>query len=126
LHIKKYKSFPYPLSKAVFFSLLAGVFLLVSFPDPDQGWIVWFSLLPLVLACHKQKIKLRFFLGWIYGLTSIIGIFYWVFENPIFSLISKLLLAIFFSLYPAFWCTGLFFLGENFLTSFYNRPRFMG
>lgn len=119
---KKYKSFPYPLFKAVFFSLLAGIFLIISFPGPDQGWMVWFSLLPLVLACYKQKIKLRFFLGWIYGLTSIIGIFYWVFENPIFSLISKLLLAIFFSLYPAFWCTGLFFLEKISLPLFITAP----
>ena len=119
---KKYKSFPYPLFKAVFFSLLAGIFLIISFPGPDQGWIVWFSLLPLVLACHKQKIKLRFFLGWIYGLASIIGIFYWVFENPILSLISKLLLAIFFSLYPAFWCTGVFFLEKISLPLFITAP----
>ena len=33
-------------------ALLTAALLVLSFPNPDQGWLAWVALVPLLLACH--------------------------------------------------------------------------
>src|SRR2546428_567000 len=42
---------------------LSGLFLILSFPPFDAGWLAWVALTPLVLAVHGRPIRQAFGLG---------------------------------------------------------------
>jgi len=91
-------------------ALLASVFMVISFPHPDQGWLAWFALVPLILACHGQGFLVSLSLGLLSGMASALGIFSWMFEVPGFKLYHALILALYIGSYTALWCSGLAFL----------------
>lgn len=68
------------------FALLTSVFWVLSFPNPDQGWLAWVASVPLIFACHNLRPPKALTLGLLSGLASTVGIFYWVFEVPGFGI----------------------------------------
>ncbi len=92
-----------PLSLA----LLSSALITLSFPSPDQGWLAWVALVPLLLGCRGLRPRAAFGLGFLTGLGATAGTFAWIFEVPGFGVHHFLLCAAYLALYPAFWCAGV-------------------
>lgn len=106
-------------------ALLTGVLLTLSFPSPDQGWVAWFALVPLVCACHERQGKPSFFLGLLSGFLATSGIFHWILKVQVFQwphFLLLVLLALFFAAYTALWCVGLSFLRDLSLPLLLTAP----
>lgn len=88
-------------------ALLTAGLLVFSFPNPDQGWLAWVALVPLLLACHGLGALTAGALGLLSGTAAAFGIFWWLFEVAAFGLHHALILALYLGLYPAAWCAGL-------------------
>ncbi|MDI9569875.1 MAG: apolipoprotein N-acyltransferase [Pseudomonadota bacterium] len=59
-------------------ALGSGVLLILSFPKFGVGCVAWISLLPLLHALNGKKPAQGFLLGLTTGLTSQIGVMYWI------------------------------------------------
>jgi len=88
-------------------ALLTAGLLVLSFPSPDQGWLAWVALVPLLLACQGLGLLAAGALGLLCGFAAAFGIFGWLFEVPGFGMHHAVLLAVYVALYPAAWCAGL-------------------
>lgn len=63
----------------VFFAVLSGILLFLSFPKYGSGWFAWIALIPLFFALKNvTKVSQGLFLGFITGIVSYIGIVYWI------------------------------------------------
>ncbi|HBL52591.1 MAG TPA: hypothetical protein DDZ34_00610, partial [Syntrophaceae bacterium] len=100
----------------VFFALLCGVLLFLSFPKFGLGVIAWIAFIPLLMALQNvATIRRAFLLGWVAGLAAYIGIMYWiayVVVNygylPLYLGIAiMILLACYLSLYVALFAAGI-------------------
>ncbi len=65
--------------------MLAGVLLILAFPDFDLWFLAWFALLPLLFAIERQKhcVHACFILGWIFGVVFFSGTCWWLTYAPI-------------------------------------------
>ncbi len=88
-------------------ALLTAALLVLSFPNPDQGWITWVALVPLLLACHGLGAVTAGALGLLSGTAAALGMFRWMFEVTGFGLHHALILGLYLGLYPGAWCAGL-------------------
>src|SRR2546428_13654352 len=77
---------------------LSGLFLILSFPPFDAGWLAWVALTPLVLAVHGRPIRQAFGLGYLAGGVAFAGILAWI---RVFGLLPWVLLSAYLALYPA-------------------------
>src|SRR3989304_8750720 len=59
-------------------TFLSGVFLILSFPNFDLEFLVWFALVPLFFAIEEKGLFHSFVLGFLGGLVSFLGILYWI------------------------------------------------
>ncbi len=103
----------------IFFALLSGVLLFLSFPKFGLGFIAWIAFVPLFIALRDDISLWRaLFLGWIAGLTACIGILYWITyvvvnygHLPLYlGLIIMLLLAFYLSIFTALFAAGIVYL----------------
>ncbi|MCJ7663459.1 MAG: apolipoprotein N-acyltransferase [Desulfobacterales bacterium] len=94
-------------------ALLTSAFLILSFPNPDQGWLAWFALVPLILACRGRGFTVSVGLGLLSGMAAAFGIFNWMFELHGFQTHHALILAFYIGIYPALWCIGLSFFSRS-------------
>ncbi len=89
--------------------LLSGILLVLSFPDFDFEFLVWISLVPLFYALEGKTPWNSFWLGFLTGFISFLGILYWIIvavhnygNVPLIpSLLILLLLVGYLSLYVA-------------------------
>jgi apolipoprotein N-acyltransferase len=88
-------------------ALLTAILLSLAFPTPDQGWLAWVALVPLILACERLKAGAALALGLLSGVATAFGIFWWLFEVPGFRMHHALILALYVGSYTAAWCGGL-------------------
>ena len=100
----------------IFFAIVSGVLLILSFPKYGFGFVAWFALIPLLYSLHRTtSIRQALLLGFITGIVGYIGIIYWiayVVVNygylPIYlGIISMLLLASYLSVYLAIFAAGI-------------------
>ncbi|MEI6611047.1 MAG: hypothetical protein WCO53_15070, partial [Deltaproteobacteria bacterium] len=100
----------------IFFAILSGVLLILSFPKYGFGFVAWFALIPLLYALDRTtSIRQTLLLGFITGVVGYIGIIYWiayVMVNygylPIYlGIILMLLLASYLSVYLAMFAAGI-------------------
>ena len=104
-----------PLGPAVFAALLSGLLLAAAFPKWDQTYLLAFALVPLLWALRHRNLKAAFWIGFISGLASFLGLLYWiVYVTHVFGgmplplAIGVLcLLAGYLSLYRGLWALGL-------------------
>ncbi len=103
----------------IFFALLSGILLFLSFPKFGLGFIAWIAFVPLFIALRDVDLLRRaLFLGWIAGLTAYIGIIYWITyvvvnygHLPLYlGVMIMLLLACYLSLYIALFAAGMVYL----------------
>ena len=65
--------------QTIFFALLSGALLFLSFPKFGLGFIAWISMVPLFIALRGiTSLRKAFFLGFIAGFVAHIGIIYWI------------------------------------------------
>jgi apolipoprotein N-acyltransferase len=81
--------------------------LFLSLPNPDQGWLAWIALVPLIIACRGLGVLPAFLIGLACGFIANSCIFFWIFKVPGFRWYHFMMLAFYLSLYPAVWCAGL-------------------
>jgi apolipoprotein N-acyltransferase len=62
----------------VFLSLLSGILLVLSFPNFDLEFLAWFALVPLFYSLKDKSLLNSFFLGYLTGFISFLGILYWI------------------------------------------------
>ena len=101
---------------SIFFALLSGILLFLSFPKFGLGFIAWIAFVPLFIALRNIISLWRaLLLGWIAGLTACIGIIYWITyvvvnygHLPFYLGITiMLMLACYLSLYFALFAAGI-------------------
>ena len=85
-------------------ALLTPLFLTLSFPDHDQGWLIWVALVPLLAVCVRLRPARSFCLGLAVGMISMYGIFSWAFSIPGLRFFHGIAAAFYLGLYPAAWC----------------------
>ena len=103
-------------------TLLTPALLVLSFPAPDQGWLAWVALVPLLLACRDLGLVAAFALGLLSGVGMTFGLFHWMFEVSGFRVYHMLLGALYLGLYPAAWCGGLALLTRSRLSLIVTAP----
>jgi apolipoprotein N-acyltransferase len=92
-------------------AIVSGLLLTASFPPFKTDWLIWISIIPLLISIHGVAPKRAFKLGIITGLTHYVTLIYWIVNvlstygglNFIVSIFVLLLLSLYLSLY-----TGLF------------------
>lgn len=86
---------------------LSGFLFFLCLPAPNQGWLAWIALVPLVWACQGTTLRQAMILGLLYGIISHFLIFLWIFHVPQFHWYHACILAFYLGLYPAVWCGAL-------------------
>jgi len=62
----------------IFLSLLSGILLVLSFPNIDLEFLAWFALVPLLYSIEGKGLVDSLKLGFLTGIVSFLGIFYWI------------------------------------------------
>ena len=62
----------------ILLSLFSGILLILSFPNFDLEFLAWFALVPLFFSIEGKGLYYSFKLGFLTGLTSFLGILYWI------------------------------------------------
>jgi len=91
----------------IFLALLSSALLVLSFPGPDQGWLAWIALVPLLVACADLKPGASLSLGLLSGIAATFGIFQWMLVVPGFSWFHAAMALFYLGLYTAAWCGGV-------------------
>jgi apolipoprotein N-acyltransferase len=65
-------------AKRVLLAALSGGLLILCFPFPDQGWLAFLALIPLLWAVYEIKPAASFLAGWLTGTICFAGLGYWV------------------------------------------------
>ncbi|NLD82500.1 MAG: apolipoprotein N-acyltransferase, partial [Smithella sp.] len=100
----------------IFFAVLSGVLLFLSFPKFGLGVVAWFALVPLFIALKDvESVWRSLLLGWIAGMTGCVGILYWITHVvvnfghlPLYlGIFLMLLLAFYLSFYTALFAAGI-------------------
>ncbi len=81
--------------------------MVLSFPGPDQGWLAWIALVPLLIACVDLRPAASLSLGLLSGIVATLGIFQWMLAVPGFRWFHTGLAALFLGLFTAAWCGGV-------------------
>ena len=84
--------------KNIFLAVLSGGLLVLCFPYPDQGWLVFFALTPLLLITSAEPPRKSFLYGWLAGSVFFGGVCYWV---AIYGALPFIIMALFFGLFVA-------------------------
>jgi apolipoprotein N-acyltransferase len=95
------------LLRRIALSCLTAGLLFLSLPNPDQGWLAWIALVPLLVACRGLNPRSSFLTGLVCGIIANAFVFSWIFNVPGFRWYHFGLLALYLGLYPALWCAGL-------------------
>ncbi len=107
---------------SIFFALLSGFLLFLSFPKFGLGFMAWIAFVPLFIALRNVvSMRRALLLGWLTGMTACIGVLYWIayvivnYGNmPLhLGVAIMLLLASYLSIYYALFAAGMVYLRKN-------------
>lgn len=87
--------------------MVSSALLVLSFPNPNQGWLAWVALVPLLVACDDLGPVASLPLGLMSGVFAALGIFSWMFAVPGFRCFHGGIAAMYLGLYTATWCAGV-------------------
>jgi len=94
-------------------ALLSSLFLILSFPPYNLGWLGWIALVPLFLALAGKKAAHSFFLALLSGSLFFFMAFNWVFEVPRYTVLHHVLLNLYLGIYFGFFGVLFNFLGKR-------------
>lgn len=57
---------------------ISAIFLILSFPQSDQSFFIWFALIPLLFAVEGKSVYKSFLAGWFCGFLFYAGLMYWI------------------------------------------------
>ena len=106
----------------IFFSLLSGFLLFLSFPKFGLGIIAWIAFVPFFVALRNvEAVRHAVLLGLITGITAYVGLLYWIIPVIVnyghlpyyMSAIIMLMLAGYLSLYLSLFAAGIVFLRKK-------------
>src|SRR3989337_2373280 len=83
----------------IILSVMSSFLLIISFPKFDVEIVVWFSLVPIFLAVKDVSHRLYWFLFYLFGIVSYIGVSFWLNVLESFTPIDFLLLGIYLGFY---------------------------
>ncbi|HEY2866813.1 MAG TPA: hypothetical protein VGJ02_06960, partial [Pyrinomonadaceae bacterium] len=74
-----------PGLKSALLAVLAGILLILAFPDFDLWFLAWVALVPLLIAIDREKESTArsFFCGWLFGFVFFTGSCWWLTYAPI-------------------------------------------
>ncbi len=116
--------------KTLILSLGSGILLFLSFPKFDLSFLVWFSLVPLLIALQRVSLREAFRLGLATGLLYNIGIIYWVSfvvvqygYLPLYlGVFVMLLLALYLGFYVSLFSAGVVFFKRKGINEIISAP----
>lgn len=85
----------------------SGAALALALPHPDQGWLAWVALVPLLLATRGLGPLRAGALGWTTGLAATAGTYWFVLGVPGFRLSYFVAGTAYLALYPAAWSAAV-------------------
>ncbi|MCI0527596.1 MAG: hypothetical protein L0Y56_09160, partial [Nitrospira sp.] len=62
----------------ILLALLSGILLVLTFPKFNLELLAWIALIPLFYAIREENLKNAFWLGWLTGVTYLLGSLYWI------------------------------------------------
>lgn len=80
-------------------AIVSALFLLLSFPPFDFGFIAWFALAPLLFALRQKGALAASSLAFVFGCLFSLGTFYWFLTLPEITFFTFILMIIAFSMY---------------------------
>ena len=94
-------------AKKILLALLSGLLITASFPPLKTDWLIWISIIPLLIALEDTSPRTAFRLGIIAGLSHYISLIYWIINvistygglNFFISIFILLLLCLYLSVY---------------------------
>ena len=107
---------------------LTGLMLTASFAPFPLDWIVWLSLIPLLISLENKSLSDAFKIGLFAGLFHYLTLIYWIVNvlsrygnlNPIVSLAALLLLSLYLSCYMALFALAVAIFKKNRLFSLWG------
>lgn len=93
--------------KKILLALLSGLLITASFPPLKTDWLIWVSIIPLLIALEDTSPRASFRLGMVAGLSHYISLTYWIINvistygglNFFISTCVLLLLCLYLSIY---------------------------
>ncbi len=101
--------------RTIFWALLSGVLLFLSFPKFGTGLLAWIAFIPLLYALQAKTPYQGFLTGFLTGFSAYIGIIYWIayvvvhygyLPLPV-GIAVMLLLSAYLALYVALFAAGV-------------------
>ena len=65
-------------SRTTFLIISSACLLVLSFPNLDQPYCIWFALVPLIFAAEGKNGYRSFLLAWLCGFLFYTGLMYWI------------------------------------------------
>jgi len=94
--------------------VLSSLFLMLSFPDFDLGFLAWTGLVPLLVAIHTKSLKYAFVLSFACAIFFFAGIFYWILQIPGYKpVIHHTLLGLYLGPFIGFWGLAFAFISKR-------------
>jgi apolipoprotein N-acyltransferase len=114
--------------KNLLFAGLSGLMVTGSFAPINLDWIVWISLIPLLISLENKSLLDAFKIGLFAGLVHYLSLIYWIVTvlsrygnlNLIVSLGALLLLSLYLSVYMAFFALVVVTFNKNRLPSLWT------
>ena len=99
----------------LFWALLSGFLLFLSFPKFGSGLFAWIAFIPLLFALQSRRLAQAFWAGFATGFSAYIGIIYWIVHVVVHygylpvpvGIAVMLLLAAYLAIYVALFATGV-------------------
>ena len=116
--------------RTIFWALLSGVLLFVSFPKFGTGLLAWVAFVPLLHALQTKTPSQGFLAGFLTGLTAYIGIIYWIayvvvhygyLPLPV-GIAVMLLLSAYLALYVAVFAAGVVYFHVRGVSPIFAAP----
>ena len=59
-------------------AILSGLLITASFPPLKTDWLIWISIIPLLIAIEDTTPRAAFRLGIVAGMSHYISLIYWI------------------------------------------------
>ena len=116
--------------RTIFWALLSGVLLFLSFPKFGTGLLAWIAFIPLLHALQAKTPYQGFLTGFLTGFSAYIGIIYWIayvvvhygyLPLPV-GIAVMLLLSAYLALYVALFAAGVVYFHDRGISPILAAP----